>query len=154
MAGGIEEVLSLTLNAEELLQELETVENKADEVEDTVEQVKEAAEISMGQVLGMVSAGWLATQGMVRAAGGTISTVFRTVIGTTLGAIATLTPIFAAQASTGDWIRAAMGMASIGLALSALAAMQADEKQLSDQLRGANMALHGIQSMLGGFNWY
>ena len=100
-----------------------------------------------------VHAGWLATQGMVRAAGGTISTVFRTVIGTTLGAIATLTPVFAAEAAAGDYIRAAMGMASIVLALSAMAAMEAEEKEISDQLRGANMALHGIQSLIGVFDF-
>ena len=99
----------------------------------------------------MVHAGWLATQGMVRAAGGTISTVFRTVIGTTLGAIATLKPIFMAEAAAGDYVRAAMGMASIGLSLAALASFEAGEKELSDQLRGANMALHGIQSMLSAW---
>ena len=90
---------------------------------------------------------------MVRAAGGAISTVFRTVVGTTLGAIATLTPIFAAQATAGDFIRAAMGMASIGLAVSALVAMEQEEKEISDSLRGANMALHGIQSMIGVFGF-
>ena len=100
-----------------------------------------------------VHAGWLATQGMVRAAGGTISTVFRTVIGTTLGAISTLAPIFAAEAAAGDYIRAAMGMASIGLAISAMAAAEAQEREVSDALRGANMALHGIQSLLGVFDW-
>ena len=122
-------------------------------MEDLVEEVTSKSEDSFGQVLSMVHAGWLATQGMVRAAGGTISTVFRTVIGTTLGAIATLTPIFAAQASAGDYIRAAMGMVSIGLALSALVAMEQQEKEMSDALRGANMALHGIQSMIGVFGF-
>jgi hypothetical protein len=97
----------------------------------------------------MIHAGWLATQGMVRATGGTIQTVFRTVIGTTIGAIATLQPIFAAEAAAGDYIRAALGMASIGLSLSALAAMQQGQKEMSDQLRGANMALHGMQAIIG-----
>ena len=105
--------------------------------------------MSFNQVMSMVHAGWLATQGMVRAAGGTIQTVFRTVIGTTLGAISTLAPIFAAEAAAGDYIRAAMGMANIGIALSAMRAMEAGEKELSDQLRGANMALHGVQAMIG-----
>ena len=100
-----------------------------------------------------VHAGWLATQGMVRAAGGTISTVFRTVIGTTLGAISMLAPIFSAQAVSGDYIRAAMGMASIAIAVSAMVAAEAQEREVSDALRGANMALHGIQSLLGVFDW-
>ena len=115
--------------------------------------MEEVAELSFSKVLSIVHAGWLTTQGMVRAAGGAISTVFRTVVGTTLGAIATLTPIFAAQATAGDFIRAAMGMASIGLAVSALVAMEQEEKEISDSLRGANMALHGIQSMIGVFGF-
>jgi len=96
-----------------------------------------------------VHAGWLATQGVVRAAGGTIQTVFRTVVGTTIGAIATFKPLFAAQVALGDYVRAALGFASITMSLAALAAMQRKQGQLSNQIRGANMALHGIQSMLG-----
>ena len=110
------------------------------------------AGISFGQVMGAVHAGWLATQGLVRAAGGTIETVFRTVIGTTLGAISMLQPIFTAQAAAGDYVRAALGMASIGLAISAMIAATLEEREVSDALRGANMALHGIQSLLGNFS--
>ena len=150
---GLEDEFTLTLNAEELIRELEAVEAKANEAEDKVSSVESVAEISFNKVMSIVHAGWLATQGMVRAAGGTISTVFRTVVGTTLGAVATLTPIFAAQASAGDYVRAAMGMTSIGIALAALAAMEAEEKDVSDALRGANMALHGIQSMIGSFGF-
>ena len=110
--------------------------------------------MTFGEVMGMVHAGWLTTQGLVRAAGGSIQTVFRTVIGTTLGAIATLQPIFAAQAAAGDYIRAGIGMVSIATSLAALAAMQADQADLSNQIRGANMALHGMQSIIGMIpNW-
>lgn len=129
------------------------VEQKANEVEQLVEEVKKESKVSFGQVLGFVHAGWLATQGMVRAAGGSIQTVFRTLVGTTLGAIAVLVPIFAAEATAGDYVRAALGMVSIGLALQALAAMQGQHQELSDQLRGANMMLHGVQAMIGSFNW-
>lgn len=129
------------------------VEEKAKQVEDIVEEVEEASKISLTKVVAGVHAGWLATQGLVRAAGGSISTVFRTLIGTTLGAIAVLQPIFAAEAAAGDYIRAALGMASIGTALFALAAMMGEQKEISDQLRGANMALHGIQALIGSFNW-
>lgn len=103
--------------------------------------------------MSIVHAGWLTTQGLVRAAGGTISTVFRTVIGTTLGAIAMLAPIFAAKATAGDFLSAALGMVSIGLAVGALQAAENDEKEFSDALRGANMALHGIQSIIGSMNF-
>ena len=104
--------------------------------------------------MGGVHALWLTTQGAVRAMGGSISTVFRTVIGTTLGAISLLTPLLTAAAVTpGMQIQAAMGFASIGLAVAALIAAEAEEREVSDALRGANMALHGIQSFIGIVNW-
>jgi hypothetical protein len=101
-----------------------------------------------------VHASWLATQGIVRAAGGTIETVFRTVVGTTLGAISMLVPLLTAEAVTpGMQIQAAMGLASIAVAVSAMVAAELEQRELSDQLRGANMALHGIQSLLGVFSF-
>ena len=102
----------------------------------------------------MLHAGWLATQGLVRAAGGSISTVFRTVIGTTLGAISMLYPLLTATSITpGMQVQGVMGLISISLAVQALMAAQAQEKEFSDALRGANMAMHGMQSMIGMMNF-
>ena len=50
-------------------------------------------------------------------------------------------------------IQAALGLASIAVAVSALVAAEMEEKEFSDALRGANMALHGIQSMIGVFSF-
>ena len=145
----------MEINAEDLLRELEAVEGRANEVEDIVEEVKETARSSLTQVMGGVHAAWLATQGIVRATGGTIETVFRTVVGTTLGAISMLVPLLTAEAVTpGMQIQAAMGLASIGIAVSAMVAAELEQRELSDQLRGANMALHGIQSLIGVFNFW
>ena len=151
---GLDDEITLTLNAEELLLELDKVEARANEVEDIVEKTEKASGVSFSKVMGGVHAMWLTTQGVVRAAGGSISTVFRTLVGTTLGAISTLTPIFQAEVAANDYVSAAMGMASIGIALAALAAAQAEEKQFSDALRGANMALHGIQSIIGSCDFF
>ena len=70
-----------------------------------------------------------------------------------MGTISVLAPLFTAKAVLGDYVSAALGMASIGLAVSALVAAESDEREFSDQLRGANMALHGIQSLLGVFSF-
>lgn len=108
----------------------------------------------------MLHAGWLATQGLVRAAGGSIQTVFRTVIGSTISAIAMLGPVLAAAKASGwatmnPWViaQASMGLVSIGLSVAALIAAQEQENEFSDALRGANMALHGIQAMIGTFHF-
>ena len=97
-----------------------------------------------------VHAGWLATQGVVRAAGGTIQTVFRTVVGTALGAISVLAPIFRAMDVTpGMQIQAAIGFVSLFTSIGALIAASAEQREFSDALRGANMAMHGVQSLIG-----
>jgi len=132
---------------------MEEVQEEAEKTDIILEEVKDKSEITFNQVMSMVHAGWLTTQGLVRAAGGTISTVFRTVVGTVLGTISILKPIFAAKAVAGDYISAALGFASIFMALTALAAAQAEQKEFSDALRGANMALHGIQSIVGSWNF-
>ena len=149
-----EEVLELTLNAEELLQELAIVEAEAEKVEETVEDVKNESKITFQQVMGMAHAGWLTVHGLVRAAGGSIQTVFRTIVGTTLGAISILYPLLQATTVTpGMQVQGVMGLISISLAIQALIAAQAKEKEFSDALRGANMAMHGMQSMIGMMNF-
>lgn len=144
----------MEINAEELFRELGEVKQEAEVVEEIVEEVKQEAALTFSNVMGMVHAGWLATQGMVRAAGGSISTVFRTVVGSTLGAISVLIPLLTATSVTpGMYAQGVMGLASIALSVAALAAMEAQEKEFSDALRGANMALHGMQSMIGLMNF-
>ena len=146
----VDDKITLEINADELLRELEAIEIKANEIETIVEKAEDKAEISFTNVLSMVHAGWLTTQGLVRAAGGTIQTVFRTVIGTALGTAAVLYPLFTAMEVTpGMQIQATLGLISMGISLAALVAAQQEEKEFSDALRGANMALHGVQSMLG-----
>ena len=150
----VDDKITLSINAEELLRELEEIEQRANEVEDIVVKVKRSSQISITKIMGGVHAGWLATQGMVRAAGGSIDTVFRTVVGTTLGAISMLVPVLTAQeAVPGMQIQATMGLISIGVAVAAMVAAELDQRELSDSLRGANMALHGIQSLIGMFSF-
>ena len=134
------------------------VQEEAERTEAIVEEVQDEAKKSFSQVLGIVHAGWLATQGVVRAMGGSISTVFRTLVGTGLGAIQTLQPILKAAlhgglATMSPYMiaQASLGLLSMGAAISALVAYEAEEKEFSDALRGANMALHGVSAMLGYF---
>lgn len=151
---GLDEKVTLELNAEDLLRELAVVEQRAEDVENVVEEVGRDSQAIMNKVMAGVHAGWLATQGLVRAAGGSISTVFRTVIGSTLGAISLLTPILSAEMVTpGGQIQALMGFASIALAVGALVSAELEQREFSDALRGANMALHGVQSLIGVFSF-
>ena len=150
----MEEEITLTINAEELYRELAEIEAKAQEIRELIGQVEKESQVSFSQIMGAVHAGWLATQGMVRAAGGSIATVFRTVIGTVLGTISVLAPLFTAMEVTpGMQIQATIGMISLITSFAALEMAKRDEMEFSDQLRGANMALHGIQSLIGSFNF-
>ncbi len=152
------ERIDIVINAEEVLRALERVDAKIEETEEKAEEVIEkidtATTASYNQVLSMARATWLMTQGLVRATGGAISATFRMAVGTVLGAISMLLPIFTAEAVTpGMQAQAALGMISIGIAAAALAAAQQEEKELALQFRGANMALHGIQSIIGVLNF-
>ncbi len=152
------ERIDIVINAEEVLRALEKIDAKIEETEEKAEEVIEAVEtavtISYNQVLNMARATWLMTQGVVRAAGGAISATFRMAVGTALGAISVLIPIFTAEAVTPFMqAQAALGMISIGIAIAALAAAQQEEQELALQFRGANMALHGIQSIIGSLNF-
>lgn len=152
----LSEEIRLELNVDELLRDLEGVNIEAEKTVAKVQTVKEVSKLSFNQTMGAVHAGWLAVQGLVRMGGGSIQTVFRTVIGTTLGAISTLQPVLHAAlqgglASMNPWMvaQAALGLISIGTSIAALMAFQSEEKALSDALRGANMAMHGVQSVIG-----
>ncbi len=151
------ERIDIVINAEEVLGALNVVEEKIDAVEDKAEAVIEKIEVqtidSYQQVLNIARASWNIIQGVVRAAGGTISSTLRFAIGTALGAFAVLKPIFTAQAVSGDYIRAALGLASIGLGLAAVAAAEGEQRQLERQFRGANMALNSIQTYIGSINF-
>jgi len=138
---------------------LENIEDEANRVEEVVEQVREKAEITWDHILAGVHATWLATQGLVRAGGGSVQTVMRAVIGSTISAISTITPVLSALMAEGlagmnpyQVAQALAGLASIGLATGALISAQMEEQELSDALRGANMALHGVQSLLLTFS--
>ena len=176
------ERIDIVINAEEVLRALERVEGKIEEVEDKadtavirvvkvlehgedkIEELEDKAEAviekievqtidSYQQVLNIARASWNIIQGVVRAAGGTISSTLRFAIGTALGAFAVLKPVFAAQAVSGDYIRAALGMVSIGLGLAAVAAAQKEQAALERQFRGANMALNAVQTYIGSINF-
>ncbi len=141
----------------EVTRELEVVDDKVDELEDKAEAVIEKIEVqtidSYQQVLNIARASWNIIQGVVRAAGGTISSTLRFAIGTALGAFAVLKPVFTAQAVSGDYIKATLGMASIGLGHAAVAAAEKEQRPLERQFRGANMALNSIQTYIGSINF-
>lgn len=133
---------------------MEVIETEIEEKQELLKDLEDESEITFSKVLSMAHAGWLATQGIVRAAGGTIQTVFRTVVGTALGTIAVLAPLFTAMEVTpGMQVQATLGFMSLITSLAALDAATREEKEFSDALRGANMALHGIQSLLGVFDF-
>jgi len=65
-----------------------------------------------------------------------------------------LVPILTAESVTpGMQVQAALGFASVATSLAAMAAAEAQQKDFSNQLRGLNMSLHGIQSLLGSFHF-
>jgi len=95
------------------------------------------------------------TTNIVRAAGGSISTIFDAVITTGLQSIQILSSIQAARAAGGPigWIQMGLGFISLGILVSSVSAAQAKQAQTENRLRAANMGLMNVQTFIGGFHF-
>lgn len=132
---------------------LDTSEAKAQ-----LEEIDEARKQSQESLDGLLSAArttYQMTTNIVRAAGGSISTIFDAVITTGLQSITILSSIHAAYAAGGPagWIQAAIGFVSLGLLIASVSAAQMKQAQTESQLRAANMALMNVQNLMGDFNF-
>ena len=123
-----------------------------------LEELDEARRQSEDSLDGLLSAArttYQMTTNIVRAAGGSISTVFDAVITIGLQSIQILSSIHTAIALGGPagWIQAAIGFVSLGLLMASVSAAQAKKAQTEAQLRSANMALMNVQNLIGGFHF-
>jgi len=148
-----ENIVELHLNADQLYSELRDVDEKVQDItEDAhrkIDEVEDRTQDSFNAVMSMARSAWLTTRGVIRAAGGTVSSYFNLLIHTTFRTIEILAPLFTAKAAAGDYVQAAIGMANLALATSAAIAAQLDFNELASQLHGWTTALRGIGYMVG-----
>ena len=121
---------------------VETVEEKAS---DMVDNVEAKAQESFEHVMNMMRASYLIISGVSRVMDQGMSQTFSSMY---MVAVSTIAAAIAASGPAG-WIQAAIMLISLATATSSLASVVTGQRELSTQLRGVNMALHGIQSLMG-----
>ena len=151
------ERIEITINAEEVLRELDQLDNKIEDTEqkaeDVVETVEEQTKKSFNQVMGFMRASYSVISGMSRVMGGGMTQVFASMYMAAMSAIGTYKAIAAAIAATGPtgWIQASIMTTSLITASLNLVSIMSGQRTLSTKIRGINMALHGISGMISSF---
>jgi hypothetical protein len=109
---------------------------------------------AINTALSMARTAYLGMTAIVRIGGGTVSTIFNTVISAGISAIQVLYPIFTAMAAGAPvspimGVQAAIGFVNLGIAISAIVASQAQQQEVANRLHSANALMHSVQMMVG-----
>ena len=126
------------------------IEDTEDKLTDMAENVEEQTEKSFNEVMGMMRASYMIISGVSQAVGGNMSQIFSSIYGVAVSAIGTYQAIAAAMAASGVGAPQAIIMSiSLATAIAGLVATMTKQTELGQRIRGLNMALHGISSLIG-----
>lgn len=118
-----------------------------------IETIEEKSKKSFNEVLTMARAGWMATQAIVKASGGTISTMFASTIQMAFSMVAILTPLLTAKAAAGDYLSAALGFAEIMATLMATGAAMGQQLEAEQAAREAMAIINSVGILLGSMSF-
>jgi len=126
---------------------------KVDKTAENIKTNEKAATESFTEVMGYMRTTYLMISGFSRILGGKMSQVFSSMYMVGMSAIGTYKAIAAAIAATGPlgWVQAGIMTVSLITAGSSLVSVMAGQRELSTKIRGINMALHGISSMVSTY---
>lgn len=143
---------SINIDATEALKGLQDVEIERKAVEErakkTVEFVSTMTKKTYRRIGIMARSAWMATQGILEASGVSISGMFAALLQSAISSIAVLTPLFAATATAGDYVRASVGFFEIMMTLSAMITAQAQKREAEAAMRDAMSIIGSAGSFL------
>lgn len=136
--------------------ELEAAEEKAEEIietqEETIEEVEKKAHMSFNKVMLMARGAYMITAGIIRATGGTVSTMFRMAISAAISTAAFMYPLLTAESLTpGMQVQAAIGLINLAIAMEAIGMAARQQQELARGMMAINTTLHGMSMMLGSY---
>lgn len=151
----ISEQIEISIDAEDLLHDLEEVDRKVEQTEananEVIAEVEESTRSAFTQTLNMARNAYTIGLGIVKATGVSVSYFFRSMMSAAFGAISILRPLLTAEAVTpGMQAQAIIGFAELAVAIAAVVAAQLEQSEIARGFRGAAMAISGIQSLIGG----
>ena len=134
-----------------LNEQIEGTEAKiTDMVVRTDKQLKDAYDKS----LGVMRASYMMVSGFAQVLGGSMGQIFSSIYGIAVAGIMTYQSIAAAMAAVpGGQVQAALMTMSLISAIVSLAGVITGQTELASQVSGLNIAIHGIASLLGEFNF-
>lgn len=138
--------------------ELEEAEEKLNAFEirshEVIHKTDKATTASFQQVVSMARGSYLLALGTVKAFGGSVSYMFRSMVSAAFSTIIALKAVSLAKAmTTMDWISFAMEMGQLGLATAATIAAELGAQDIGRSLMGAKMSLMGLSSLIGAINF-
>lgn len=148
------EVETTTYEAEEADKIGKEAEAQAEIAKQAADEAKRRANESMHQVMTMMRTSYLLFAGMGRIMGGGMTMMFRTMYMVGMAGVGTYKAISAAMAASGPagWVQAGLMTASLAVASMQLVGVLTGQKELTRNMRGFNMMLHGISGMIGSYS--
>lgn len=148
------EKIEITLTAEELFRYLEEVDQRVQETEENaievIEEVEEKSGAAFNQVLSMARGSYLLALGTVKAMGGSVTYMFRSMVSGMFATISALKAVALGKAmTTMDWVSFAIEMGQLGLAMTATFLAEQGLMKAGRQIMGAKMSLMGLSQLIG-----
>ena len=148
------EKIEITLTAEELFRYLEEVDQRVQETEENaievIEDVEEKSGDAFNQVLTMARGSYLLALGTVKAMGGSVTYMFRSMVSGMFATISALKAVALGKAmTTMDWVSFAMEMGQLGLAMAATVLAEQGAMAAGRSVMGAKMSLMGLSQLIG-----
>ena len=148
------EKIEITLTAEELFRYLEEVDQRVQETEENaievIEDVEEKSGDAFNQVLTMARGSYLLALGTVKAMGGSVTYMFRSMVSGMFATISALRAVALGKAmTTMDWVSFAMEMGQLGLAMAATILAEQGAMAAGRSIMGAKMSLMGLSQLIG-----
>lgn len=148
------ETIELVIDIEELRRELQEVnqdvENTKENATEVIGEVEEKSGAAFNEVLTMARGSYLIGLGMVKAMGGSVTYMFRSMVSGMFATIQALKAVALGKAmTTMDWVSFAMEMGQLGLAMAATVLAEQGYMDIGRGVMGAKMSLMGLNQLIG-----
>ena len=151
----VQTIFAISIDPSNGIKAIAWLREEAKTTEKQYKKLEKASKKRLRNIISSARMAWGMVQGMVRAAGGSISMTTRLAVSAGFGAVQALQPVlFAAfhggiaTMNTAAITASLMGLAELTSALSALAAFESGQKDLSLRLRGLNFTMSNMSMML------
>ena len=139
--------LKIEVDASQLIESMEL----AKETDKVIEFVSEKARKAMGKTITMIRATWAITQGVLQAAGISVSAQFRMIMSAVLGGVSMLIPLLTAQTMTpATMLQGFLGLMELTAAIAAMGVAESEFRQNEAAYFAAMRILNGVQALFGG----